>query len=128
MARKRKKPASRVNVHVESKEVMVIETRDVPKELWAVFEGKEGENPRFCALFFNCEQAMAALNARTQEGELLFFDVDCVPALLTPKGIVFANDYTATTHAHLREEIKRYIREIQRIPLAMLEDMLILGK
>jgi hypothetical protein len=69
---------------------------------WALYCGCDGEQGDFVGFFPNKETAESVAGLRDAEGEPCFPESQVVHAILTPLGIVAANDFTIGTHKQLR--------------------------
>lgn len=83
-----------------------IETCDLNRNVWAVFTGCEGEDPRLDAVFFDEQTARAYCAAKhpdpEEEGRMLAFDATWTPGRLPPATLTYANDFRVRT----REEFE----------------------
>lgn len=78
-----------------------------PCDGFAIFTGKDGEDPSFAAFFLHREDADAALASKDEsdDGAARYFDACITEAVLTEGGIIAANDFEIKDHTQLRERI-----------------------
>lgn len=91
--------------------VELVEPDDAEARGFAVWDGCEGEDPRFVAFFVRKDEADGFVEtALNEDGERRFHDhnTDVGLAILTERGIVSANDFTIETHEQLVERIKKW--------------------
>jgi hypothetical protein len=82
-----------------------LELAECPKRGWVVYTSVSGEDPDFCAFFLSEHEALHFRETyRDEEGEPLF-DSAIELAILTPHGIVTANDFRLNTHELLAQRI-----------------------
>lgn len=74
---------------------------------WAIFTGKDGEDPTFAAFIEREDTAMALLGAHYgADNEAVFFDACAVPAVNLRGVIYVANDYRVDDHERLIEALR----------------------